>query len=72
MLNFALDSSTENRMCEDLLNENYVHLIRLSQFVNWNLSCVVLPQLFALGKNTKEEHVMENKKVKPTTPNKEK
>ena len=38
----------------------------------WNLSCVVLPQLFALEKNTKGEHVMENKKVKPTTPNKEK
>ena len=28
-----MDSSTENRMCEDLLNENYVHLVRLSQFV---------------------------------------
>ena len=30
---FILDSSTENRMYEGLLNENYVHLIRLSQFV---------------------------------------
>ena len=30
---FILDSSTENRMCEDLLNENYVQLIRLAQFV---------------------------------------
>ena len=59
-------------MCEDLLDENNVHLIRLSRFVNWNLSCVVVPQLFPLGKNTKGEHFMENEKVKPTTPSKEK